>query len=108
MKEIDLERLYNELSYLKDEFDSKWRKNINDLKYKTSVRDNEIRVAEIIRTFVKIIKKYDFLYRIVIENEHFNYDDHKEYMETTGLWENNEFHTYSLKVILKLREMINT
>lgn len=107
MTDEDLKKTYNELSDLKDEFDLKWRNNIHNLRYQTKVKENDKRVAEIIMNFVRIIRKYDFLYKLVIENEHFNYNDHKEYMEITGLWDKNEFKKYSLNVIHKLRELLH-
>lgn len=107
MTDEDLKKTYNVLSDLKDEFDLKWRNNIHNLRYQTKVIENDKRVAEIIMNFVRIIKKHDFLYKLVLENEHFNYNDHKEYMEITGLWDKNEFKKYSLNVILKLRELLD-
>lgn len=99
--------LYNELSDLKDEFDRKWGNNIHNLRYQTKVKENDNRVAEIINSFVRIMKKYDFLYQIILENQEVNYEVNKTYMETTGLWNKKEFSNYSLKVILKLRELLD-
>ncbi|WP_445712115.1 hypothetical protein [Flavobacterium sp.] len=106
MQEDNWEEIYNELYDLREEFIQKWRKNINDLRYQTKVNENNKRVSEIINSFVRIVKRHDVLYQVVLENEYVNYEDNKAYMESTGLWEESVFNSYSFKVIYKLEKIL--
>lgn len=107
MEEENWEEIYNELYDLREEFIQKWRKNINDLKYQTKVRENEKRVTEIINSFVRIVKRHDALYQVVLDKKDVDYENNKTYMEFTGLWKESEFYSYSLKVIDKLENILN-
>jgi hypothetical protein len=106
MAEENLEEIYNELYDLREEFIKKYRKNIHDLKYYTKVRENEKRIAEIINSFVNILRNHDFLYQVIFENDEVDYENNKTYMEHTGLWNDKEFYSYSLKVIHKLEKSL--
>lgn len=101
MEENNWVEVYNELYDLHEEFIQKWRKNINDLKYHTKVRENEKRISEIISNFIKIVKRHDKLYQVIFDEKDENY---KTYMELTGLRKESEFYNYSGKIIRKLEE----
>ncbi|WP_144444492.1 hypothetical protein [Flavobacterium sp. 9] len=107
MEEENWEEIYNELYDLREEFFQKWRKNINDLKYYTKVKENDKRVAEIIDSFIGIVKRHEVLYQVIFDQEDVNYENNKEYMERTGLRKESEFYSYSLKVMDKLEEILN-
>ncbi len=106
MEEENWEEIYNELYDLQEEFMEKWRKNIHVLKYQTKVRENEKRVAEIINSFIRIVKRHDVLYQVILDRKDVNYDNNKAYMEITGLWKESEFYSYSFRVIDKLEEIL--
>ncbi len=106
MEEENWEEIHNELYDLQEEFIQKWRKNIHDLKYQTKVRENEKRVAEIINSFVRIVKRHDVLYQVVLDKKDVDYENNKAYMEFTGLWKESEFYGYSFRVIDKLEEIL--
>ena len=94
MKEENWEEIYSELYDLQEEFIQKWRKNIHDLKYETKVRENEKRIAQIINRFVRIVKRHDVLYQVILDKKDVDYESNKAYMEFTGLWNESEFFSY--------------
>lgn len=100
------EEIYNELYNLREEFIQKWRKNINDLKYYKKVKENDNRVAEIIDSFIRIVKRHEVLYQVILDKEDVDYEGNKEYMEQTGLRKESEFYGYSSKVINKLEKIL--
>jgi len=106
MAEENWEEIYNELYDLQEEFIQKWRKNIHDLKYQTEVRKNEKRVAEIINSFVRIVKRHDVLYQVILNKADVDYENYKTYMEFTGLWKESEFYGYSFRVIDKVEKIL--
>lgn len=106
MTEDNWEEIHAELYDLREEFFQKWRKNINDLKYYTKVKENDNRVAEIIDSFIRIVKRHDVLYQVILDKEDVDYEDNKAYMELTGLRKESEFYGYSGKVIDKLEEIL--
>ena len=106
MEEKNWKEIHNELYDLREEFIHKWRKNINDLKYQTEVKKNKIRVAEIIDNFVRIVKRHDVLYQVILDKKDVDYENNKTYMEFTGLWKESEFYSYSFKVIDKLEDIL--
>lgn len=108
MTEENWEEIYNELCDLQEEFIQKWRKNIHDLKYQTKVKENENRVAEIINTFLRLVKKHDALYQVIFDKKDVDHENNKIYMEYSGLWKESEFYCYSFKVIDKLNEILNS
>lgn len=106
MAEDNWEEIHNELYDLREEFLQKWRKNVNDLKYYTKVKENDKRVAEIINSFIRIVKRHEVLYQAIFDNKDVNYESNKEYMELSGLRKESEFYSYSGKVIDKLEEIL--
>lgn len=106
MAEENWEEIYNELYDLREEFIQKWKKNIHDLKYQTKVKENADRVAVIINSFVRIVKRHDVLYQVILDNKEVDYENNKTYMEFTGLYRESEFYGYSLRVIHKLEEIL--
>lgn len=108
MTKDNWEEIYNELYALREEFCQKYRKNINDLKYQTKVKENENRVAHIINQFIRILERHENLYQVIFENKEVDYEVNKAYMEHTGLRNKNEFYSYSGKVIRKLEEILKS
>lgn len=107
MAEDNWEEVYNELYDLREEFFQKWRKGINDLKYYTKVKENDKRVGEIIDSFIRIVKRHEVLYLVILDKKDVDYENNKAYMELTGLRKDTEFYSYSGKVIDKLEEILN-
>lgn len=108
MTKDNWEEIYNELYDLREEFCQKFRLNINDLKFKTKVIENENRVAQIINQFIRIVERHESLYKVIFENEEVDYEDNKAYIEHSGLRNKNVFHSYSSKVIRKLEEILDS
>jgi len=106
MQENNWEEIHTELDNLRDEFIQKWGKNIHELKHQTKVNENKKRISQIIISFLEIVRRHDVLYQVILENEYVNYEDNKTYMESTGLWEESVFDSYSFKIIKKLDEML--
>lgn len=107
MTKDNWEEIYYELYDLREEFCQIFRKNINDLKYQTKVKENENRVTQIINHFIRIIERHDILYQVILDNKEVDYEDNKVYMDHTGMRNKYVFHSYSNKVLEKLEEILN-
>ena len=108
MTKDNWEEIHNELYDLREEFLQKWRKNINDLKYYTKVKENDIRISEIINSFITIMQRYEVLYQVILDNKDVDYENNKTYMEHIGLRKESEFYSYSGRVIDKLEEILKS
>ena len=101
MTREELQKAYNQIDDLYDEFISKWRKN--DFRFKTEYNANNKRVAEIINTVVRIIKHNKMLSDFIFEDKN---EDYKTYMEVTGFYVESVFYGYASKLLRRIEEQL--